>query len=455
MVKKFSFLYFCCHIGATSSYSQDHYIPEHTSKYLPTIFLCTDTELTSRNEPKGKYFLLDNQKDQSFKPIKCQDGSTSWKPMQIKIRGHSSRRYAKKQYQFSQIDSKGEKLSESFLGFSPSEEWVFNAPYTDKAFMRNALMYRLGQEIGSNHSKWFAPETKYAEIWLNDDFLGLFVISPKIERGKYQVNLPKTELDKPHTASFLGELTFNRGTYRTRYGTQIDLQYPGTKKFKEWKEKDKEKARKVKKKIIGDIENFEKALHDDYFTNPEVGYRQYIEVDTFVDYLILQEVAKNFDAYRRSAFFYKAHNGKIHMGPLWDFNIALGNLRVFDFHKPKGWVYEFHFVFTRQSFWFQRLLQDTYFRDKVIERYKELRQKDGLLCDGHIEDIIDSFAYEIGDSANRDTIRWAGTHKLIERVFVRTKDKAHTLPGHVAILKKWMFSRLKWLDAHIDHIGQD
>ena len=62
-------------------------------------------------------------------------------PFGMKIRGASSGGWAKHQYRTETRDQYGEDADFSLLGLPEESDWVLNAPYTDKALIRNSLMF--------------------------------------------------------------------------------------------------------------------------------------------------------------------------------------------------------------------------------------------------------------------------------------------------------------------------
>lgn len=116
------------------------------------------------------------------------------------------------------------------------------------------------------------------------------------------------------------------------------------------------------------INTVESVLYGVNFKDPVKGYRQYLDVDSFVDWYLINDFAKNPDAtFFASVFLYKDRNGKLKMGPLWDFDIAFGNI---DFNPA---VNEENGFWVMRGAWFNRLVQDDFFRQKVSDRFDQLK----------------------------------------------------------------------------------
>ncbi len=87
---------------------------------------------------------------------------------------------------------------------------------------------------------------------------------------------------------------------------------------------------------------FEKALKGAQFKDKVNGYAKYIDVESFIDFMIMQEITRNVDGYRLSTYLHKqkdSDGGKLVMGPFWDFNLGFGNADYCSGWKTNGWMY--------------------------------------------------------------------------------------------------------------------
>ncbi|MBF0300862.1 MAG: CotH kinase family protein [Oligoflexia bacterium] len=379
------------------------------------------------------------------------------KNIKIQLHGQFSLAYKQKPYEVNFIDEQKETISIPFFNLPAGEEWIFHAPYVDRSLMRNALAYRLGREIGaSNNYTSFAPRSFYTELSINDGYKGLYLVVERNEQGKNRVNIPKTELSKPDQVSFLLEVSSKKGDFRTKYGTDIKYRYPKTSEFEKWDKENPAASNLIKNNIKAKIDAFEDALGGINFKDPKIGYSAFINVDSFVDYIIIQEVTKNVDGYRRSTWFHASDGDKITMGPIWDFDAAFGNLNFYTMSLKSGWVvHKKHFIDGyRPAFWFQRLLKDPAFIERVVKRYRFLRMPGQALSSEHIQNTISEFVSIIGDAGLRQERRWKNTYtNPIHSIFLHARPWSRTFHGNVKQIKKWTSKRLNWIDNHIEKIG--
>ena len=182
------------------------------------------------------------------------------------------------------------------------------------------------------------------------------------------------------------------------------------------------------------VEDFEEVLFSANFKDESTGYRAYIDFDSFVDWYIVNEFTKNHDAwFQDSCFlFYSSADKKIHMGPIWDFDISCGNNKN-ECADPTGF-------FIQSRHWFKRLWEDEFFREKVAERWKK--------CSPQVWesfDWIEEQANFLEDDANFDDKIW-------QRFGYRQWPNApgykerKTYRAEVDYMLNWLKTRAQWLD---------
>ena len=194
---------------------------------------------------------------------------------------------------------------------------------------------------------------------------------------------------------------------------------------------------------------FEDALAGINYTDPVLGYAPYINTTSFIDFFLANELTKNVDGYRISSFLYKerySEGGKLVAGPLWDFNIALGNANYCQGNSTSGWAKNFNSICGGAQlipFWWNRLLSDSTFANLTHCRWLELRQ--GPLSDTIIMSTIDSFALMLNGPSQRHYIKWPilGTYVWPNNFIGQSYEE------EITYLKTWITNRLSWLDANM------
>ena len=233
----------------------------------------------------------------------------------IEVRGKTSQMFPKQQYGFETQDDAGNDKDVSLLGLPAESDWVLNGPYSDKTLMRNYLAYEFSNRIGR-----YASRTKFVEVFLNDSgdtrigrkhYVGVYLLMEKIKRGKKRVNVKslKPAQNKPPeiTGGYIlkiDKMDWYDTYFSTAYGTQLIHVYP----------KGREMSPAQKVWIREYMNAFESALVDKDFADPKHGYAKYIDVDSFIDHFIINELFKNTDGFRNSTYMYKDRNGQIENG---------------------------------------------------------------------------------------------------------------------------------------------
>ena len=442
--------------------SSDSCMEGKSKKWLPVISIQTVKKIRHNEQYPGKYKIFTEIEGQILTKKEVRDivrpgekESNNWDSVQIKRRGNSSDHFDKKQYLLKFQQAGGKKKDVSIGGLPEDSRWVLHAPFVDKSRSRNLVAYRLGREIGEDRGeKYFAPKTKPYELFINNEYLGTYLIVEKLTRTKNKIDIPKLSKQKKSSLSYICEISSNDGELHTRRGTYIKYRYPDADKLKEIKEEDPGKARFIQDTIDNEIGQFEYMLSKpSLLKNAILDPDQTIfDIESFVDFIILQEFFKNVDGLRRSAYFHKKENGKFAMGPLWDFNLAFGNLNFYGMGKTSGWLYHKKHSDKKHAFWFKKLIRNEEFRTLLVARFKNLREPGKLLSDEYLERVVSEEVASLEGSLERDFRKWQDSYNFIEAGIMSTKEKGKCVDDHVAILKRWIQARITWMSEYIDVI---
>ncbi len=164
--------------------------------------------------------------------------------------------------------------------------------------------------------------------------------------------------------------------------------------------------------------------------------------------MLINEYLRNVDGYRISTYFHKDKGGKLKMGPVWDYNLAMGNADYCEGGEPNGWQYNFNFLCPWDGwvnhFWWRRFLEDEAFLKQYQDRYEELRE--GVFSRESIHSRIDSLVAVLGtETVNRNFQKYPimGTYVWPNR-FVGSN---HT--EEINYLKGWFSDRITFIDNNI------
>ncbi len=343
----------------------------------------------------------------------------------IKGRGNSTWSMPKKPYRL--------KLSASttMLGMPSNRHWVLLANYADKTLIRNDVTFALSRELDMAYT----PRSQWVHLQLNGQYEGLYQLAEHVRLGPERVDIP--ELDEADTTAalitggYLLEIDETAGEAFCFNGPRTT-----TMVFCAQSPEDLHEARWSKHRayITGYIAQLEDALFGPRFTDPTVGYAAYLDIASVVDYFLVNEVLRNFDGdLRRSTFLTKPRGGKLAFGPVWDFDLAIGNAELGGADRPEGWH-------VRLAPWYARLFEDPAFSARVQARWRQLKS-DGSLS--RLQQFVDTRAKYLSVEQQRNFQRWPILDVWVwpNRIVTGSYD------GEVAAMRSWLSSRVAWMDA--------
>ncbi|MGB1314644.1 MAG: CotH kinase family protein, partial [Chitinophagales bacterium] len=303
----------------------------------------------------------------------------------IEFRGRSSLLFDKKNFLIELKDSLQEDISENLFGFGKGEDWILNGMYIEKTMLRIPLSFYLYHLMGN-----YAPKYQYVRLYLNNEYQGLYLFLEKIKRSKSRLNISKL---KPNdiagddlTGGYILQLNWyekDRIAFFSKHNPIERLTNPLSFLYY-YPKKDKVKPEQLKY-IENYISLFEEALFSKNFKNThKKRYDEYIDVNSFIDLMIMNELSKNPDGYKVSTFFYKdkdSKGGKLKAGPIWDFDLSFGNTKDCSCHDFEGWTYlqnqdneNCKGIIAMPQWWF-RMINDKRFKKTLISRWESHRQQ--------------------------------------------------------------------------------
>lgn len=303
---------------------------------LPVVYIDTEnkTAITSKDEyVKGTIRIVED--------IETRGASDVFESkMKIKGRGNTTWGLPKKPYKI-KFDEKT-----SLLGEPADKEWVLLANYTDKTALRNETAFDMGRMSSLDYTN----RTHFVEVILNGVYNGTYQLGEQLKIAKNRVNVGDDgfllEIDAKAAEE---DITFKVA----HIGQPINIKDP-----------DVEVNGEAYNYVVQYLQEADAALFSENFTDATNGYANFLDVESFVDWYIINEIAKNNDAcFWSSCYMNLSRDGKLKMGPLWDYDIAFGNVNYNGCDDPTG------FWIKTQVAWYSRLFQDKNFVSKVKERF--------------------------------------------------------------------------------------
>ena len=340
----------------------------------------------------------------------------------VKGRGNSTWNAPKKPYAIKFDDKK------SLLSLPKDKSWVLLANYYDKTLLRNELALYIGNELST---LGWTPHYQYVDLMLNGQYKGIYQLGEKVKLSSKRVNVEDD--------GFLMEID-NRALTEddARYfqvnhlGNPVNIKDPDV----EYNDDNYNYAKEF-------VLTAEDALYSDNFTDPDEGWQKYMDINSFVEWYLINEISKNADACTlySSCYMNLKRGGKLKMGPLWDFDLAFGGYPwaggTADWaNNPEGFK-------LKNTDWFARLFQDPVFVNKVKERFNVYySNRQNIFCH------IDAGAIRLIGKIVEDNKLW-GT--IADKTLTDAEIK-EAYQEKVNSLKAWINERLEWLNTNINEL---
>lgn len=407
-----------------------------TDSNLPIVIINTDGGVGIPDEPGvfGTMAIIDRGEgqrnyvsDQGNSDVLNYNGR-----IEIEIRGSSSQALPKKQYRFTTL--KADNITNnnvSLLSMPQENDWVLNGLAFDASLMRDYLSYNLSRSIGE-----YAPRTVYCEVIINSDYVGLYMLQEKIKPDDNRVDIQRIDPEDNTLPEVSGGYLTKADKVSSTDPSAWTMQTNGQTPVNFIHEFPKPAA------ITSQQHNYIKGWFEKLSSTAQTGNSSFengfpslIDVPSFINFMIVNELAANVDAYQFSTFFHKDKNGKLRAGPLWDLNLTYGNdlfMWGLDRSKTNTWQFD-NGDNVGPKFW-KDLFGNANYRCYLAKRWAALAKEGAPLNLVNINALIDATAAHISEAVVREQARW-GT----------VGDYTSQVNG----IKTFLQARTTWMNSNI------
>jgi hypothetical protein len=418
-------------------------IGDFDSSNIPIMVINTDgIEIVHEPKIPARMGIINNgsgNRNSITDPFNEYDG---W--IGIEYRGNASFRISdKKPYTIETRNEDGSNRNVEILGLPSENDFVLRAVYIDKTLMRDALVYYMYRSMG----RW-APRTRHLELFLNGSYQGVYILEEKIKPDKNRLDITKMDSSDISGEALTGGYIW---CINHRWGDEDhnDLVFDSTEADGNERFLKYPKPNDVTPEQFAYISQLEQEFCDvmagPNYNNPFGGYTSYIDVSSFIDELVIQEITSNSDAYSYSGFFHKDRGGKICAGPEWDFDQALCNSTHNDGARTDEWI-----VLkpdgARPPFW-DRLFPEPAIQAELKTKWNTYR-KDALSKD-RILAYIDSVTNYLSEAQEHNFNKWPILGVSIWRSLPGVEER-DTYQKEVDYMKSWLLAHLEWMDKQLE-----
>jgi subtilisin-like proprotein convertase family protein len=372
----------------------------------------------------------------------------------IEMRGAYSQSLPQKPYNIETRDTNGSEMNVSLLSMPPEHDWCLVANYNDKVFMRNVLAYRLFESMGN-----YGARTRFCEVMLNGSYQGIYILLESVKRDNNRVDIATLDSSDNTGLAVTGGYII-KNDYWSWNNSWVSnfhpIDHPSFDVHLVYHYPKPDKITFQQEAYIQDfINDMETALYSPAFADPQNGYRQYLDENSFVDYLIVNELSRNNDGFKKSSYFYKDKDdsvitSKLKAGPVWDFDWAWKDIPgcgIFAATDGSGWAHHINDCNpdVNSPGWYIRLLQDTAFQNTFRCRWNFFRNN--ILSNSALHNYIDSIAAVLDSAQARHFEKWGNLG--VNTGTPEVQQDPPTFALHISQFKDWIDRRLAWLDDSI------
>jgi len=411
-----------------------------TSTNLPIVIIATPTTI-STTQIQGTISIIDNVSGVNTPT----DAPKFTGMIGVNVRGNTT--YPKSSYTVETWSSPTVSLDTILLGMPSDNDWVLLAIYEDRSLLRNTLSFHLHEQMGR-----YTSRQRYCEVLVNSQYMGIYTFGEKIKRDSLRLDIAKLNPTDNSGNELTGGYIVKIDGGGAGWISAFTPPYAGAQQIKfEYEYPSAGDITPAQEDYIESyVDSFETELNGANFQDTVLGWRRHGAENSFMDFMIMQEVSRNHEAYRKNTFLYKDKGTKLRPGPLWSMDAAWKNTMDCNSSKDTGWCYNFGAACGTDNklppFWWQKLSTDASFMEELKCRYTDYRKP------GHVLDTTKVFAYmdsvklllNASSAVTRNFTQWPIWGVPLNN---EPTPMATNYTEELKNMKLFIKSRLAWLDT--------
>ena len=405
------------------------------SSNLPIIVINTyDEGINNENPVRAKMKIIHNEENRTnhlsdtsdFRRLNYNGD------IEIKIRGNTSQYPAKKPYKIHTIHANNENNNVSLLGLPSENDWILINMAYEPSYIRDFISYGLMEKMGN-----YAPRCCFCEVVIDDNYKGLYIFTEKMKAGKNRIDIEKPPVDQQIQGDSICGYIFKADREEMSWEDQAYHNYPNYPIIYTIKYPQEEY---ISQNQIDYIRNYYfnfAELANNQNQAIDVGFPSKIDIQSFIDFMLIGEFSSNVDIYQLSTYFHKDAGGKLRAGPIWDFNLTFGNDIQNNRSKYNVWQFS-NYSNEGAKFWTD-LFNNPTFCCYMSKRWNELTAEGQPLNGESVFSYIDETVAPITDAITRDCTRW---------------NKIDHHASNIDSIKQWITKRIEWMNTKLGSYEQ-
>lgn len=431
-------------IYAKVEFNSNYYIKDFLVNSVARIYINTENnkKVTTKEEYTNATIRIEDDNNSNF--------NLSSTNLRIKCRGNSSyvnAHLAGEPFENSKFSYKikfDEK--QDLFGFGKDKEWNLIANFMDRSLIRNHLVYSLSRLMDGME---FSIDHQYVELYLNNEYNGLYMLTESVKTGSNRVDIEQDYDANTAAIPFMieqdqkaidGGLKEGVDYFWNHYGLPFSTKYPD--------------AFSTDYVTAAQFKYIRDRLNEVYDHVSMYDYKDYIDVNSFIDYFMVQEIFRNVDVNHSSVYLYQRPGEVMKMGPIWDLDLSMGN---YDYIESQPELFVKSVVGGGGNYLYNNLMRHNEFKSQYIKRFIFVR--DTYLV--AMREALPKITETLKPYVEKDYAKWRTLNNNVD-CLANNPDlvRITSFEGHVKYIEDYMFNgitsngrtyqgRIPWLSAYL------
>lgn len=345
-------------------------------------------------------------------------------PGTTRERGNGSRTFPKKPWRI-KFDKKQSVLDAP----AKAKKWTLLNNYSDKTLFRNLLAFELSRQMGLPYT----PYGTAVDVLMNGEYKGCYQLCDQVEINTNRVNITEMTPDDNQGSALTGGYLIEVDAYANQEVS--------------WFKSGKGNPVTIKSPDEDEITANQKQYITNFFNQMEKQWATYLDVNSFLRHFLVGELSGNTDTYW-SVFMYKERDEDLlHVGPVWDFDLAFENdNRTYPINKKTKYVYQDGGSCAGNMRTFvNNIVNDASAGSQLLAIWGEARQAG--LNEENLFAFIDRWAAELEQSQRLNFLRWPVMNQKVQKNPVIWGS----YQAEVDNVKNFLKERLVWMDKKLGY----